>query len=241
VILTGAQLYSPVVGRFLQVDSVAGGSATAYDYCNADAVNCTDLDGTWTFKGIVSGITKVASVAAFIPGPIGSVAAGIAAVGYAAQGNKAMAITMGLTAVAQSVGAGVAVRAVATGVSRATSIARTAGQSVARALPKIGRAKAPFKSTIAIGNKAHREFENYVVNRLREGLPRTFKCGSGNCRPDGLTSTGGSIELKPDNPAVIARGARQLRKYEASIGKSGQLWAYRMTRSGKFNFRKVSG
>jgi RHS repeat-associated protein len=45
VILMGARLYSRDLGRFLQVDPVAGGSATAYDYCNADPVNCSDLDG----------------------------------------------------------------------------------------------------------------------------------------------------------------------------------------------------
>ncbi|MBY8870259.1 DNRLRE domain-containing protein [Micromonospora sp. PLK6-60] len=45
VILMGARLYSRALGRFLQVDPVAGGSATAYDYCNADPVNCSDLDG----------------------------------------------------------------------------------------------------------------------------------------------------------------------------------------------------
>jgi len=45
VILMGVRLYSPALGRFLQVDPVVGGSATAYDYCNADPANCVDLDG----------------------------------------------------------------------------------------------------------------------------------------------------------------------------------------------------
>ncbi|NTW40783.1 MAG: hypothetical protein HGA44_13025, partial [Cellulomonadaceae bacterium] len=44
-VLMGVRLYSPVIGRFLQVDPVPGGSASAYDYCNADPVNCTDLGG----------------------------------------------------------------------------------------------------------------------------------------------------------------------------------------------------
>ncbi|MFH8387944.1 RHS repeat-associated core domain-containing protein [Kitasatospora sp. NPDC018058] len=45
-ILMGARLYSPALGRFLQVDPVPGGNAGPYDYCTGDPVNCTDLDGT---------------------------------------------------------------------------------------------------------------------------------------------------------------------------------------------------
>ena len=46
-ILMGQRLYLPSTGRFLSVDPVAGGSVNAYDYCNADPVNCTDLTGTF--------------------------------------------------------------------------------------------------------------------------------------------------------------------------------------------------
>ncbi|WP_157250045.1 DNRLRE domain-containing protein [Nonomuraea typhae] len=49
VILMGVRLYSPELGRFLQIDPVAGGSANAYEYCLGDPVNCTDLDGQWAF------------------------------------------------------------------------------------------------------------------------------------------------------------------------------------------------
>jgi RHS repeat-associated protein len=44
-VLMGVRLYSPALGRFLTVDPVRGGNATAYDYCSADPVNCSDLDG----------------------------------------------------------------------------------------------------------------------------------------------------------------------------------------------------
>jgi RHS repeat-associated protein len=44
-ILMGARVYSPAVGRFLQSDPIAGGSANAYDYANADPVDGTDLAG----------------------------------------------------------------------------------------------------------------------------------------------------------------------------------------------------
>ena len=36
----------PTVGRFISVDPIAGGSANAYDYANADPVNGLDLGGT---------------------------------------------------------------------------------------------------------------------------------------------------------------------------------------------------
>lgn len=43
----GARLYDPSLGRFLQVDPVAGGSCSDYDYVCADPVNLFDLDGLY--------------------------------------------------------------------------------------------------------------------------------------------------------------------------------------------------
>jgi RHS repeat-associated protein len=45
--LMGARLYNPTTGRFLSTDPEPGGSANDYDYCAADPINCTDLDGRW--------------------------------------------------------------------------------------------------------------------------------------------------------------------------------------------------
>lgn len=47
VMLMGVRLYSPELGRFLQVDPVYGGSCNAYEYTCADPVNKEDLNGKW--------------------------------------------------------------------------------------------------------------------------------------------------------------------------------------------------
>ncbi|MEV4847788.1 DNRLRE domain-containing protein [Micromonospora matsumotoense] len=45
MVLMGSRLYNPSTGRFLSVDPVYGGNANAYEYCNADPVNCADVSG----------------------------------------------------------------------------------------------------------------------------------------------------------------------------------------------------
>jgi hypothetical protein len=42
----GARVYSPMLGRFLQVDPVIGGSANDYDYVGGDPINRSDRAGT---------------------------------------------------------------------------------------------------------------------------------------------------------------------------------------------------
>ncbi|MCP3759357.1 PA14 domain-containing protein [Streptomyces sp. TBY4] len=92
----GARVYLPVLGRFLQVDPVAGGSANNYDYVNADPVNGLDLAGTFSWKKVASVATTAAEVVSFVPGPVGTVASGVAVAGQLAQGNKQAAAAAAL-------------------------------------------------------------------------------------------------------------------------------------------------
>lgn len=54
----GSRPYSPLLGRFLSVDPVDGGSANDYDYVNGDPINDTDLDGQWPDWGKAWNATK---------------------------------------------------------------------------------------------------------------------------------------------------------------------------------------
>ena len=132
VVLMGVRLYHPGIGRFLQVDPVAGGSANAYDYCNADPVNCTDLGGTIAWGKVLGAVATVGEFASFIPGPVGAAAAGISAVAYAASGNKGKALEMGITAAAQLVGAGIGVRAAFKATSVSAKVAQRAQAAASR-------------------------------------------------------------------------------------------------------------
>ncbi|HET6211685.1 MAG TPA: RHS repeat-associated core domain-containing protein, partial [Micromonosporaceae bacterium] len=55
IIEMGARQYSPLLGRFIEVDPVEGGSANDYDYVSGDPVNSSDLDGTFCLTGKVHG------------------------------------------------------------------------------------------------------------------------------------------------------------------------------------------
>lgn len=139
VILMGVRLYDPATGRFWSRDPVPGGNSTAYDYCSGDPVNCTDLDGQWGFfknlvKRVAKKVAKVAEVVAtVVPGPIGAAAAAISAGAYAATGNRAKALEMGVTALAAMVPGGGAMAKAGFAAARAAGrVAAKAGQSLSR-------------------------------------------------------------------------------------------------------------
>ncbi|MBO1414659.1 ricin-type beta-trefoil lectin domain protein [Streptomyces sp. FH025] len=169
-ILMGARLYSPTLGRFLQVDPVPGGNASPYDYCTGDPINCTDLDGNWSIKGFlkktVEVVAKVAEVASYIPGPIGAASAVVSSVAYAATGNTEKATEMAVMAAAQVVGAGAAVVATVAAVKVVKAV--KAAQKVNAIfkdsrvgvrlynMPIIGKKSRLFADKYAPGNTAQR-------------------------------------------------------------------------------------
>ncbi|MCU1644951.1 MAG: hypothetical protein JWN03_5226 [Nocardia sp.] len=82
----GVRTFLPILGRFLQVDPIAGGSANAYDYAFADPVNNLDLAGTNAGRAALGVLGVVGGVAAMATG-VGEVALGVAAVGAVVVGT----------------------------------------------------------------------------------------------------------------------------------------------------------
>jgi hypothetical protein len=168
----GVRLYHPHIGRFLQPDPVDGGSATAYDYCTADPINCTDLDGRLfgiklpSLSTVVSVVKKAAAVvapiaamASIIPGPIGAAAAGISAAAYAVNGNLKQAAIMAATAAAAFVGAGAVGAAAVLAVKAVAKVA-------ARVVPKITKALGPSNRLLKITSTSMlgvRAFKSRIV------------------------------------------------------------------------------
>jgi len=106
----GGRLYLLSTGRFLSVDPVAGGSANACDYCNADPINCTDLDGTFACKKFSGIVAAVASVASTVLGPVGLAASAVSVVAYVVARRQEASRAMAAAGIAlAAVGAGAAV------------------------------------------------------------------------------------------------------------------------------------
>jgi RHS repeat-associated protein len=61
LIQMGVRLYDPALGRFLEPDPLAGGSANAYDYCYQDPINCLDLAGTFSLRNFARSLHRVLS------------------------------------------------------------------------------------------------------------------------------------------------------------------------------------
>jgi RHS repeat-associated protein len=163
VILMGVRLYSAATGRFLSTDPVAGGSASAYDYCNADPVNCTDLAGTFSWKGALKTLAVFGEVASIIPGPIGAAAGGVAAVAYLATGDKKKALMAAGGAILALAGLG----GVAVGAAKAASIATKAGR-YAKSLPKAQAVWSSTKKLSAVQN-ATKHFGKLDANGISHG------------------------------------------------------------------------
>ncbi|WP_328913120.1 MULTISPECIES: DNRLRE domain-containing protein [unclassified Streptomyces] len=71
VILMGVRLYNPTTGRFLSTDPVTGGNANAYEYCNADPINCFDLNGQFGWHKFFK---RAARVSVWVAAGVGAAA-----------------------------------------------------------------------------------------------------------------------------------------------------------------------
>ena len=70
----GARQYVAALGRFLEIDPVAGGNANDYNYPN-DPINSSDINGMWSWDDTFNVAFLVLTVIDFIPGiDIGSAA-----------------------------------------------------------------------------------------------------------------------------------------------------------------------
>ena len=77
----GARLYDPTLGRFLSKDPVSGGSANNYEYCFGDPVNCFDLTGTLSLRGLLNAIATTAVILGAVAS-IAAIAAGCIVCGW---------------------------------------------------------------------------------------------------------------------------------------------------------------
>ncbi|MEU6584009.1 PA14 domain-containing protein [Nocardia sp. NPDC046763] len=77
----GARTYLPILGRFLQVDPVPGGSANDYDYVSGDPINHQDLKGT---DEVADAAVAVAIAGCLGSGACEAVGAGLMVVGAVA-------------------------------------------------------------------------------------------------------------------------------------------------------------
>ncbi|MFF2660042.1 ricin-type beta-trefoil lectin domain protein [Kitasatospora sp. NPDC058032] len=225
-ILMGARLYSPALGRFLQIDPVPGGNAGAYDYCTGDPVNCTDLDGNWGMpkwlKKTVEVVAKVAEVASYIPGPIGAVAAAVSSVSYAATGNWGKAAEMAVTAVAGLVGANTAVKAAVTTVKATRAAARV--QRVATKAKTVYRATASKVKSItkkcSCGCPRRNSFAPDTLVRMADGAYRPIsdiRIGDLVAATDPVT---GETSAQPVLDVVVGFGTKHMVQLDTDLDPS---------------------
>jgi RHS repeat-associated protein len=129
----GARVYLPTLGRFTQVDPVEGGVENNYVY-PPDPINEFDLDGNFGWGNVLKAVTRVASVASFVPGPIGMIATGVLVATCLARGDYAGAAmnAIGVIPGAKLITGMAKAQRLAANVRAGASLERKVGATLAR-------------------------------------------------------------------------------------------------------------
>jgi RHS repeat-associated protein len=207
VVNMGDRVYLPGLGRFVQPDPVEGGNANAYMY-PADPVNSMDVDGNFAFLApLIWFAVRTVIFAVVIPYVASKVIKAVVPPPYRAPVEVAVNI-------ASFVSPG---RAVGSAVAKTPVVTSKAVKEV-----KDVFGGGFIKSTAYFGNKQHKEFKV----QMSEGPPPRIYYENGRYGiPDAMTQTH-VMELKPNNPAAIRKGIRQLQRYSDASRLDGQLWVY---------------
>jgi hypothetical protein len=194
----GVRLYSPDLGRFLQVDPVPGGSATTYDYCNADPINCTDLNGNFPWRKMFKAVAVVAAVAAVVACGASIVCAVVAgAIGAAAVYTASNAGTdhFSWTGLAHASAVGGLIGGVGGALgaaARAASILSRAASASGNAGTKIATSKTAVKVASTIWTWGGRAIRNrqtgQIAGRISKTGTRVFRSPAAKPYTDRLIS-----------------------------------------------------
>jgi hypothetical protein len=90
-----------------------------------------------------------------------------------------------------------------------------------------GAANPKVAEAISVGNEAHADFSKKGNTKGWAVTPRLTDPLTGKTViPDAVTPSGHPVELKPSTPSGVARGERQLPKYERATGNNGRVIYY---------------